>query len=106
MSRAMLVVAVLNILSVISVYAEDYICKDVGSSWVWFSDHVATSVEYKVIGETGNPLGWREKYTEMAEFSAWGLGAVHIRAIDGGEPFKVCLATGGISPITIYKKEF
>ncbi len=119
MTRSILVAILLSTLSISSGYAQDYVCKNVGSSWTWFSDHFVASVKYVSVGQAGrryevgtgvsiagHPLGWRETYSGQAEFSAWGMGSVHIRAADGGGPFKVCLATGDISPITIYKKEF
>lgn len=85
-------------------YAETpYICRNVGSDWLWFGDHAALSVSYATrgpLGRTyevgtglsvnGSPWGSRVKYAGDAEFSAYGIGALHIRRADDGPDFEVC----------------
>lgn len=99
--------------------AADYMCRTVGPAWTWFGDHIAISVDYVSVGASsrryevgtgisvgGSPRGRREVYSGTAEFTAYGIGAVHIRQSDSGEPFKVCVSSAGLSPITIYSQEF
>lgn len=100
-------------------HSADYICKLVGKDWAWFGDHVAMSIDYVVAGlpgrqyETGtgisfrgSPRGTRKIHTGKAEITAYGAGALHIRSADGGEPFKVCATSAGMSAITIMQREF
>jgi hypothetical protein len=99
--------------------AEEPICKVIDRNWHWFSDHFAMSVDYTSLGAAGriyevgtgisvngSPWGSREKYSELAEFTAYGVGAVHIRQADTGEPFRVCAMATKINAVTILKQQF
>ncbi len=101
------------------VYAVDYLCKNVDGEWTWFGDHVAVQVDYIVVGapersyETGTgifvrgqPWGSWKVNSGIAKFSAYGIGALHIRKADAGAPFKVCATVKDLSPITILRAEF
>lgn len=117
-----LAVGVLAILFVVigpQAYAADYLCKQVGREWVWFSDHAAMSVDYLVIGEAGRkyevgtgiffnsrPLGSKNTHSGRAEIVAYGIGALHIRQADGGPPFKICGTASKLEAITILRAEF
>ena len=100
-------------------YADDYLCREIGNKWMWFSDHAATSIEYVIVGpadrryevRTGvmimaSPRGWHTQDSGIAKVTAWGLGALHIRKDDAGAPFKICVGPGELEPITILKLEF
>lgn len=100
-------------------FADDYLCKVVGKQWEWFGDHVASSVDYVIIGQPnrqyevgtgvsvfGSPWGWRSQHTGNSEISAWGAGALRIRQSDEGDPFKVCATAGKLDPIRIIDMEF
>lgn len=102
-----------------SAQASDYLCRDVGDGWTWFSDHMAASIEYLIVGPPGRryevgtgvmiagaPRGWRSKHSDNAKVNAWGAGAIHVRKKDDGAPFKVCVGSGKLEPITIIKREF
>ncbi len=117
MRRAAL--ALLAVASPPAVGAEGYVCKQVGNGWSWFGSHAVASISYLAIGGPGRryeigtgvffrgaPLGRRQIFAGAAEFDAWGVGAVHIRQADLGEPFKVCLSSRGVKAITILKREF
>lgn len=97
----------------------DYICRDVDRKWVWFGDHVASSVDYLVVGPAdrtfemgtgmfinGSPWGSRVKRSGTAKVTAYGAGAMHVRRADGGVSFKVCVTQQDIDPIKIIDEEF
>jgi hypothetical protein len=96
-----------------------YICRSVGAEWTWFGDHVALSVSYATRGPrdrtyevgtglsvNGSPWGSRSKFSGDAEFSAYGIGALHIRRADAGADFDVCSSTIGLEVIPIVNTEF
>ncbi len=100
-------------------YALDYLCKIVDGQWTWFGDHVAVTVTYIVVGspgrayETGTgvfiggwPWGGWAVHSGTAKFSAYGIGALHVRKADDGEPFKVCATVKDLNPVTILRGEF
>ncbi len=73
------------------------LCREVGSAWQWFGDHVVLTIDYVIVGAhgrryevgtgpsvNGSPWGWRESYVGSAEVAAWGAGAIHIRQKDDG----------------------
>lgn len=110
---------IISLISSSAAADERYLCRFVGESWVWFSDHVAVSVGYLTVGPegrtyetgtgisvSGSPWGKREKRKGTAEFSAYGAGALHIRRADEGADFKVCATSSGLRPITIIQSEF
>lgn len=85
--------------------ADDSLCRSVGNDWVWFSDHAALSIDYAVVGPTGRmyeigtgvsfrgkPLGTKSKHEGAYVVTAYGIGAIHVRAADGGAPFTVCVS--------------
>lgn len=116
--RAIVVTAALSLAQ--AGYANDsYSCKNVGSEWTWFSDHVVWSIDYVLVGPQGRefeigtgvsvggrPQGSHRRATHIAEITAYGAGALHVRKIDGGTDFKVCATSLGVDPITIYTREF
>lgn len=96
-----------------------YICRAVGADWTWFGDHVALSVSYATRGPrdriyevgtglsvNGSPWGSRSKFSGDAEFTAYGIGALHIRRADDGSDFDVCSSTIGLDVIPIIKTDF
>lgn len=99
--------------------ADGVICKTVGSSWEWFGDHAALWVEYYAVGEAGrqyevgtgmsingSPWGSRNRYSGESTFSAYGLGAVHVRQADSGTPFRICVGAEGLATLTIVRITF
>lgn len=99
--------------------AAEHSCREVTNDWTWFSDHVALTVEYVIVGQPGRryevgtglkiggrPRGWRSQHSGNVKITAWGAGALHIRRDDDGPPFKVCVGPGKLSPITIMRVEF
>lgn len=103
----------------VGAYSQEYICKHVGGSWEWFGDHGAFSVTYSIVGQSGrtyeigtgisinnSPWGSRSEHQGTYEATAYGIGALHIRNADGGEPFKVCASATGMDPAIIFSTEF
>jgi hypothetical protein len=99
--------------------AADYICKDVGQEWTWFSDHVVGSIVYWTFGAPGRhyevgtgmffrgrPWGSRNEFIGNDKVTAIGAGALHIRQKDGGAPFKVCITSSNAAAIDLPKLEF
>ncbi|WP_152997574.1 hypothetical protein [Methylobacterium sp. GXS13] len=99
--------------------AANYLCKTVSSDWGWFSDHVAASITYLIVGSPGRtfevgtgvffrgkPWGSKEVGSGTVRITAYGAGALHIRQQGSGDPFKVCATSEAIEPITIIKAEF
>lgn len=99
--------------------AAEYLCREVGADWTWFSDHVAAAVDYVIVGQPGRryevgtglsmwgaPRGFRSTHAGEASVTAWGMGALHIRRADDGPPFKVCAGASHLKPIDIIKLEF
>lgn len=99
--------------------AANYQCELVDQNWRWFSDHVALYVTYIVVGQpgrtyevgtgvsiSGKPRGKTQKQSGAVEVTAYGLGALHIRQSDSGNPFKVCATSEDIKPIKIISAEF
>lgn len=99
--------------------ASSYLCKVIDRQWHWFSDHGAVWIEYVSVGQPGrtyevgtgisvrgSPWGSRSRYSGNATFKAYGVGALHIRQADDGEPFKVCASAEKLKPIDIIKSEF
>jgi hypothetical protein len=81
-------------------------CRSVGEDWVWFSDHVSWTVDYFVFGpkdrvyEIGTGLsinqsvwGRTQRGQNFVEVTAYGIGALHVRRLDQGEDFEVCVGT-------------
>jgi hypothetical protein len=94
-------------------------CKLVGDDWTWFSDHVALTVTYVVQGSStrnyevgtgvsafGKPRGRKVQLRGKNEVTAYGMGALHVRVVDGGSPTTICVAQGDLSTITFVDIEF
>jgi hypothetical protein len=103
-------VAVLLVqLSTIAFAMDDPLCKMVGNKWQWFGDHAALTIEYQITGAPGRrweagtgpslfgePLGSESTHEGYFMITAYGVGALHIRADDDDDPFMVCV-TGDIT---------
>jgi hypothetical protein len=95
------------------------ICKSIGEEWVWFSDHMALSVDYFIAGPNGRKYeigtgmsindsvwGWTTSGEGLTDVSAWGMGALHVRKYDTGEDFQVCVGSTGIKAIELCGKAY
>ena len=84
---------------------DDPLCKVVNSKWELFGDHFAGSIDYYISGPAnrcyevgtgisfnGAPLGTKSVHERAYRATAYGLGAIHIRLKDGGQPFMVCVS--------------
>lgn len=94
-------------------------CRRVVSEWVWFSDHVAFSVDYYVIGRgdrsfevgtgmsvNGSVWGKTQKGKIYLEVTAYGAGAIHVRKADQGEDFDVCVGASKLEVIDLCGKNW
>lgn len=91
----------------------DESCRSVGSEWVWFSDHIAMSVDYYVSGPAdrvfevgtgmrinGSVWGAVEDGEGLLEVTAYGMGAIHVRRGDNGPDFQVCVGATKLKVIS------
>lgn len=98
--------------------ARDTHCKETGTNWTWFSDHVVSSITYVVEGGPGRkyevgtgisifgkPRGSTRMATGKIEVTAWGLGALYVRMRDGARGI-VCAEQGDIKTITFVSTDF
>lgn len=115
-------VAVLLLLSsalAAPVSSQDILCKTVGPDWSWFGDHFVRSITYLAVGTPGRkfemgtgvfawgkPWGSKIEVTGTGKMTAYGAGALHIRQIGPGSPFKVCMSSRDIEVVKILDKEF
>jgi hypothetical protein len=94
-------------------------CRTIGSDWVWFSDHVAFSVDYYVTGPNerqfevgtgisvnGSVWGATEKSRHFFATTAYGLGAIHVRKADLGEDFEVCVGANRMKVIELCDEKY
>ncbi|MEH0667018.1 hypothetical protein H4F18_16530 [Vibrio scophthalmi] len=94
------------------------ICKQTGSTWVKFSNHIVTSIDYAIAmpkGKTvevgtgvklfGEPRGSIYSSSKPFEITAYGAGALYVRSINGGS-FEVCVDSSGQDAITLYRASF
>lgn len=100
-------------------FANDYLCRTVGPDWTWFGDHATSTIDYGIVGEpdrtfevgtgmfiAGSPWGWRSTHSSVAEVTAWGVGALHLRHKDSGSPIKICVTIQRLGTIEIIRREF
>jgi len=93
------------------------LCRTVGKDWVWFGEHVALSVDYYVIGRgdrtfevgtglsvNGSVWGSTQKAKRYLEVTAYGAGAIHVRKVDEGENFEVCVGATKLEVIGLCGK--
>lgn len=89
--------------------------KLVGRQWTWFSDYAYFEAQWSVgappsrdlevgigIKAFGHPRGGRFRFRQALTFSTRGLGAIHVRLVDGGPPCVVELQQGDASTLTLY----
>jgi hypothetical protein len=89
--------------------------KSVGREWVWFTDYAYFYSDWTLNGESGcrfeagfgikafgKPRGGIKPFTTYLFFTTWGIGAVHVRRIDGDEACRVWLEQGDAGAISIY----
>jgi len=89
--------------------------KMVHKEWTWFTDYVYHTATWTVnapphrrlevgmgIKAFGKPRGERRKFQHYLTFTTVGLGAVHVRVIDGDEPCLVELIQGDAKDVTLY----
>lgn len=88
--------------------------KQVSASWTWFADYALAYGNWTVncprdrtcqvgmgIKLFGTPQGEKISFSGHREFVTLGVGAIHIRCVDGRGPCKVRLDQGSVGPITI-----
>jgi hypothetical protein len=110
--------AVFTALAPSSAYSNE-MCRRVGSEWVWFSDHVAFSVDYYVIGRgdrsfevgtgmsvNGSVWGSTQIAKRSLQVTAYGAGAIHVRKADQGEDFDICVGATKLEVIDLCGKNW
>ena len=115
----LVLVALLGLYCIPRAAANEYICRTTSSEWTWLSDHVATWVDYIIVGAPGRryevgtgiffrnrPWGTTSVHTGRSEVTAYGAGALHVKQADEGAPFKICGTSSNLGVITILKREF
>lgn len=116
---AALVIAGITSYGATNVAIAEESCKNIGSEWVWFSDHIAMTVDYYVAGPLGRKYeigtgmslndsvwGWTTPGDGLTEVTAWGMGALHVRKYDSGEDFQVCVGSTGMQAIQMCGKAY
>ena len=89
--------------------------KNVGDDWTWFQDYGFAWAQWTVncpAGRTcqvgmgvkvfGQPRGEKIRFSPTKEFTTIGIGAIHVRVVDGRGPCKVRLDRGKVGLIPIY----
>lgn len=102
-----------------AISASESQCGLVGDDWAWFSDHFAASITYVTqaapgrryeigtgVSFGGRPRGRVQEVEGMVEVTAYGLGALHIRFVDGLGPGTICAAQGSIRTVSFPAIEF
>jgi hypothetical protein len=87
----------------------------VGVEWRWFTDYIYMSSEWTLDAEDGceleygtgmmvrnTPLGGKHRFSSHVEFSTYGFGAIHVRAVSGLAPCLVKLRQGNVRAVGIY----
>lgn len=106
-------------LSAGSAEAENERCETVDREWIWFSDHAAFWISYVVeaapgrrykvgtgLSIGGKPRGGVREASGRVEVIAYGVGALHVRFVDDGEPATICAAQGDLKTVTFPAVEF
>jgi hypothetical protein len=89
--------------------------KDVGTDWKWFTDYAYWSSDWTLnvqagcdvevgfgVMAFGNPLGGRRQFKTYYQLRLYGVGAIHVRVVNGTSPCRVRLDIGNVSPIPVY----
>lgn len=90
----------------------------VGSDWTWFTDYAYLSAEWTLnvedgcelevgtgIKAFGKPRGSKHRFSRHYQFTTWGIGAIHVRAI-GGKPCRARLDQGDVGALPILRDDF
>lgn len=88
--------------------------KIVGSDWTWFTDYAYLTAEWTLNSEPdckleaglgimtfGKPRGGRIPFSDYLRFSTRGIGAVHVRVVNGQGPCRVRLDQGFVEAIPL-----
>jgi len=107
--------AILCVLGSVVSAAEPLHVKPVGTDWVWFSDYAYFRSEWTVSAEdgcelevgsgmriNGEPRGSARRFSRYIKFTAWGIGAIHVRAVAGMAPCLVRVDLGQFDLIPVY----
>lgn len=99
--------------------ASDPRCEVTAVDWNWFADHFALSITYVVEGAPGRtyeiatgvsvfgkPRGATVRKIGKSEVTAYGIGAINVRVVDGGPAMPVCVAQGDLSTVTFVNVDF
>lgn len=97
----------------------DALEKVVGPDWKWFTDYAYLTAEWTLNAESdcrleaglgimafGKPRGGRIPFSGYMRFSTRGIGAVHVRVVNGKGPCRVRLDQGFVEAIPITRAEF
>lgn len=92
--------------------ANPWVTKVVSEDWTWCEDYIYSYATYVVACEDnrecqigmgvfalGRPLGEKIRFAGNREITVIGIGALHMRAIDGKGPVKVAFAQTKAEPI-------
>jgi hypothetical protein len=87
----------------------------VGTDWVWFTDYGYLSAEWTLNAEEGcdlevgagikvggKPRGSIYRFSGYKTITTWGIGAIHVRAVDGVAPCLVRVDEGRVRLIGVY----
>jgi hypothetical protein len=87
----------------------------VGTDWVWFTDYAYLHSEWTLNAQAGcelevgvgmkvrgKPRGAIRRFSGHITLTAWGIGAVHVRAMSGMAPCVVRVEQGVSAPIGVY----
>jgi len=99
--------------------SDEYRCQSTDADWVWFSDHFVASITYVTqaapgrryeigtgVSFGGRPRGRIQEVEGKVEVTAYGLGALHMRFVDGLGPGTICAAQGSIRVVSFPAIEF
>ena len=91
--------------------------KSVGTEWVWFTDYAFFRSEWTVNAEDGcelevgsgvkiqgKPRGSVRRFSKHIVLTAWGVGAIHVRAVAGIAPCEVRVDMGDFDLLPVVGK--
>ena len=87
----------------------------VATEWVWFTDYVYLISEWTLEAESGcdlevsvgvmfrgKPWGGITRFSGLYQFTIYGFGAIHVRAVAGRAPCLVRLSQGRVHAVGLY----
>lgn len=99
--------------------ADGPIKRTVGAQWTWLTDYIYFSADWTIkvqsecevevgtgISFKGKPRGSRWRVRGNAQFTTYGMGAIHVRATNGNVECAIRLDQGDVGAITVFSTSY